>query len=53
MFKCRSGKTFFIGDSTEEKNEKKEPYLFITSSCQLKSHRVKIFIYDEKKIMLY
>ena len=53
IFKCRSGKTFYIGDSTEEKNEKIEPFLFGTSSCQLKSLRVELvndqLIYFEPK----
>ena len=42
IFKCRSGKTFYIGDNTEEKNEKIELFLFGTSSCQLKSLRIEL-----------
>ena len=42
IFKCRSGKTFFIGDNTEEKNEEIELFLFGTSSCQLKSLRIEL-----------
>ena len=42
IFKCRSGKTFYIGDNTEEKNEEIELFLFGTSSCQLKSLRIQL-----------
>ena len=42
IFKCRSGKTFYIGDNTEEENEEIEPFLFGTSSCQLKSLRIEL-----------
>ena len=42
IFKCRSGKTFYIGDNTEEKNEQIELFLFGTSSCQLKSLRIEL-----------
>ena len=42
IFKCRSGKTFYIGDNSEERNEKIEPFLFGTSSCQLKSLRIEL-----------
>jgi hypothetical protein len=42
IFKCRSGKTFYIGDNTEEKNEEIELFLFGTSSCQLKSLRIEL-----------
>ena len=53
IFKCRSGKTFFIGDNTEEENEEIEPFLLGTSSCQLKSLRIELvqdqLIYLEPK----
>ena len=42
VFKCRSGKTFYIGDVTEEEGEQFELFLFGTSSCQLKSIRVEL-----------
>ena len=42
IFKCRSGKTFYIGDNSEEKNEQIELFLFGTSSCQLKSLRIEL-----------
>ena len=42
IFKCRSGKTFYIGDNTEEKNEEIELFLFGTASCQLKSLRIEL-----------
>ena len=50
MFKCRSGKTFYIGDETEDKGEKIKYFLYGTSSCQLKSIRVEVN--DEKLIYL-
>ncbi len=53
FFKCHSGKTFYIGDQTEEKNERIEPFIFGTSSCQLKSLRIELvnnqLIYFEPK----
>jgi len=53
VFKCHSGKTFFIGDNSEEKNEKVEPFLFGASSCELKSLRIQLnkdqLIYFEPK----
>ena len=42
VFKCRSGKTFYIGDVFEDEGEKFELFLFGTSSCQLKSVRVEV-----------
>ena len=42
IFKCRSGKTFYIGDEKEEAGENIKNFLFGTSSCQLKSVRVEI-----------
>ena len=42
IFKCRSGKTFYIGDPSEEDGEQFELFLFGTSSCQLKSIRVEL-----------
>ena len=42
IFKCRSGKTFYIGDEKEEEGENIKNFLFGTSSCQLKSVRVEI-----------
>ena len=42
VFKCRSGKTFYIGDNSEEKNEQIELFLFGTSSCQLKGLRIEL-----------
>lgn len=53
IFKCHSGKTFYIGDTSEEKDEEIEPFLFGTSSCQLKSLRIQLnkdqLIYFEPK----
>ena len=48
MFKCRSGKTFYIGDETEDKDEKIKYFLYGTTSCQLKSVRVEVV--DDKLI---
>ena len=42
VIKCRSGKTFYIGDNSEEKNEQIELFLFGTSSCQLKGLRIEL-----------
>ena len=42
MFKCRSGKTFYIGDEKEEEGEDINNFLFGTSSCQLKSVRIEV-----------
>ena len=53
IFKCHSGKTFYIGDNTVEENEQVEPFLLGTSSCQLKSLRIELIedqlIYLEPK----
>jgi hypothetical protein len=53
IFKCRSGKTFYIGDEKEEEGEQFEFFLFGTSSCQLKTIRVELvneqLIYLEPK----
>ena len=40
IFKCRSGKTFYIGDNSEDDGEKIELFIFGTSSCQLKTLRI-------------
>ena len=40
IFKCRSGKTFYIGDNKEEEGEEIKYFLYGTSSCQLKSIRI-------------
>ena len=40
IFKCRSGKTFCIGDNTEGNDEEIELFIFGTSSCQLKTLRI-------------
>ena len=42
VFKCRSGKTFYIGDISEDEGEQFELFLFGTSSCQLKSVRAEV-----------
>ena len=53
IFKCRSGKTFYIGDETEEDGEEFKFFLFGTSSCQLKTLRIELvdgqLIYFEPK----
>ena len=53
IFKCRSGKTFYIGDEKEEEEEQFQFFLFGTSSCQLKSVRIELvneqLIYFEPK----
>ena len=40
IFKCRSGKTFYIGDITENEGEQIEPFILGTSSCQINSLRI-------------
>ncbi len=40
IFKCRSGKTFYIGDNTQNDDEQIELFIFGTSSCQLKTLRI-------------
>ena len=50
IFKCRSGKTFYIGDETEEEGEAIKCFLYGTSSCQLKSVRIEVI--DEKLMYL-
>ena len=50
IFKCRSGKTFYIGEETEEEGEKIKCFLYGTSSCQLKSVRIEVI--DEKLMYL-
>ncbi len=42
IFKCRSGKTFYIGDNNEKPDEEIELFLFGTSTCQLKTLRVEL-----------
>ena len=42
IFKCRSGKTFYIGDNNEDYKEEIELFLFGTSSCQLKALRIQL-----------
>ena len=40
IFKCRSGKTFYIGDNSENDDEQIQLFIFGTSSCQLKTLRI-------------
>ena len=53
VFKCRSGKTFYIGDEKEEEGEEIKNFLYGTSSCQLKTVRIAVvdgnLIYLETK----
>ena len=37
IFKCRSGKTLYIGDETESETDKIVPFIFGSSRCQLKT----------------
>ena len=37
IFKCRSGKTLYIGDPTETEQDKISPFIFGSSKCQLKT----------------
>ena len=40
IFKCRSGKTFYLGDNTENEGEQIDLFILGTSSCQIKSLRI-------------
>ena len=42
IFKCRSGKTLYIGDSKEEENDKIIPFIFGSSKCHVKKLHVGI-----------
>ena len=40
IFKCRSGKTMYIGDSTEKEDEKISSFIFGSSKSQLKALKI-------------
>ena len=40
IIKCRSGKTFYIGENPKKDKSIVEPFLFGTSTCQLKDLRI-------------
>ena len=40
IFKCRSGKTLYIGDSKEEEKDKIIPFIFGSSKCHIKKLHV-------------
>ena len=40
IFKCRSGKTMYIGDPSEKEGEKISPFIFGSSKCQLKQMKM-------------
>ena len=40
IFKCRSGKTLYIGDSSENDGEKISAFIFGSSKCQLKAMKI-------------
>ena len=40
IFKCRSGKTFYIGENSKKDKNIVKPFLFGTSRCQLKDLRI-------------
>ena len=42
IFKCRSGKTLYIGDSKEEEKDKIIPFIFGSSKCHVKKMHVGI-----------
>ncbi len=42
IFKCRSGKTLYIGDSREADTDKIVPFIFGSSKCQLKSMYIEL-----------
>lgn len=42
IFKCRSGKTLYIGDANEEETDKIVPFIFGSSICQLKTMLIEL-----------
>ena len=42
IFKCRSGKTLYIGDSIETEQDKITPFIFGSSRCQLKTMQIEL-----------
>ena len=42
IFKCRSGKTLYIGDSREADTDKIVPFIFGSSKCQLKTMYIEL-----------
>ena len=42
IFKCRSGKTLYIGDSREEPTDDITPFIFGSSKCQLKTMHIEL-----------
>ena len=42
IFKCRSGKTLYIGDSKEEETDEIIPFIFGSSKCQLKTMHIEL-----------
>ena len=42
IFKCRSGKTLYIGDSRETEQDKITPFIFGSSRCQLKTMQIEL-----------
>ena len=42
IFKCRSGKTLYIGDSKEEPTDDITPFIFGSSKCQLKTMHIEL-----------
>ena len=42
IFKCRSGKTLYIGDSKEEETDNITPFIFGSSKCQLKTMHIEL-----------
>ena len=42
IFKCRSGKTLYIGDASETEQDKISPFIFGSSKCQLKTMHIEL-----------
>ena len=42
IFKCRSGKTLYIGDSRETEQDNITPFIFGSSRCQLKTMQIEL-----------
>ena len=42
IFKCRSGKTLYIGDANETEQDNISPFIFGSSQCQLKTMHIEL-----------
>ena len=42
IFKCRTGKTLYIGDTSETEQDNISPFIFGSSKCQLKTMHIEL-----------